>query len=83
MSQCGALHVLNQLEDAEKYSTYFVKIDKIVFHRKVVPGDTLIMRVEQAAPLRHGLSMMKGYIFVGEKLAAEASFVGQIIKNKE
>jgi UDP-3-O-[3-hydroxymyristoyl] N-acetylglucosamine deacetylase/3-hydroxyacyl-[acyl-carrier-protein] dehydratase len=41
------------------------------------------MRVEQAAPLRHGLSMMKGYIFVGEKLAAEASFVGQIIKNKE
>ena len=83
MSQCGALHVLNQLEDAEKYSTYFVKIDKIVFHRKVVPGDTLIMRVEQVAPLRHGLSMMKGYVFVGEKLAAEASFVGQIIKNKE
>ena len=83
MSQCGALHVLNQLEDAEKYSTYFVKIDKIVFHKKVVPGDTLIMRVEQAAPLRHGLSMMKGYVFVGEKLAAEASFVGQIIKNKE
>ena len=82
MSQCGALHVLNQLEDAEKYSTYFVKIDKIVFHKKV-PGDTLIMRVEQAAPLRHGLSMMKGYVFVGEKLAAEASFVGQIIKNKE
>ena len=83
MSQCGALHVLNQLEDAEQYSTYFVKIDKIVFHRKVVPGDTLIMRVEQVAPLRHGLSMMKGYVFVGEKLAAEASFVGQIIKNKE
>ena len=83
MSQCGALFVLNQVEEPEKYSTYFVKIDKIQFHKKVVPGDTLVMRVEQAAPMRHGLSVMKGYLFVGEKLAAEASFVGQIIKNKE
>lgn len=83
MSQCGALHVLNQLEEPSKYSTYFVKIDKIAFHKKVIPGDTLVMRVEQTAPLRHGLSVMKGYLFVGEKLAAEASFVGQIIKNKE
>ena len=83
MSQCGALHILNQLEEPSKYSTYFVKIDKIAFHKKVIPGDTLVMRVEQTAPLRHGLSVMKGYLFVGEKLAAEASFVGQIIKNKE
>ena len=83
MSQCGALFVLNQLESPEKYSTYFVKIDKIQFHKKVVPGDTLIMKVEQKSPLRHGISVMKGYVFVGEKLVAEASFVGQITKNKE
>lgn len=83
MSQCGALHILNQLDEPAKYSTYFVKIDKIAFHKKVVPGDTLVMRVEQTSPLRHGLSIMKGYIFVGEKLVAEASFVGQITKNKE
>ncbi|MBO7193662.1 MAG: bifunctional UDP-3-O-[3-hydroxymyristoyl] N-acetylglucosamine deacetylase/3-hydroxyacyl-ACP dehydratase [Bacteroidaceae bacterium] len=83
MSQCGALFILNQLEDAAKHSTYFVKIDKIVFHKKVVPGDTLVIKVEQTAPLRHSLAVMKGYLFVGEKLAAEASFVGQIIKNKE
>ena len=83
MSQCGALFVLNQLESPGKHSTYFVKIDKIQFHKKVVPGDTLIMKVEQKSPFRHGLSVMKGYLFVGEKLAAEASFVGQIIKNKE
>lgn len=82
MSQCGAIYVLNQLDEPEKYSTYFVKIDKIVFHKKVVPGDTLVFRVEQAAPLRHSLSIMKGYVFVGEKLAAEATFTGQIIKNK-
>ncbi len=83
MSQCGALFVLNQLEEPAKYSTYFIKIDKIVFHKKVVPGDTLVMKVEQTSPMRHGISIMKGYIFVGETLVAEASFVGQIIKNKE
>ena len=83
MSQCGALFVLNQLEDPAKYSTYFIKIDKIVFHKKVIPGDTLVMKVEQTSPMRHGISIMKGYIFVGETLVAEASFVGQIIKNKE
>ena len=83
MSQVGALYVLNQLDDPKKYSTYFVKIDKIVFHKKVVPGDTLVFKVEQVAPLRHSLSVMKGYVFVGEKLVAEAVFTGQITKNKE
>lgn len=83
MSQCGALHILNMLDTPEKYSTYFVKIDKVTFYKKVVPGDTLIFKIEQTAPLRHGLAMMKGYVFVGETLAAEAQFTGQIIKNKE
>ncbi|MBQ5895349.1 MAG: bifunctional UDP-3-O-[Bacteroidaceae bacterium] len=83
MSQIGALYVLNQLDAPEKYSTYFVKIDKIVFHKKVVPGDTLVFKVEQVSPLRHSLSVMKGYVFVGEKLVAEAVFTGQITKNKE
>ena len=83
MSQCGALLVMNMLDTPEKYSTYFLKIDKIAFHKKVVPGDTLIFKVEQCAPLRHGISIMKGYVFVGEKLVAEAQFTGQIIKNKE
>lgn len=83
MSQCGALLIMNMLEEPETYSTYFLKIDKIVFHKKVVPGDTLVFKVEQTAPLRHGIAMMKGYVFVGEKLVAEAQFTGQIIKNKE
>ena len=83
MSQCGALLVMNMLDEPEKYSTYFLKIEKIAFHKKVVPGDTLIFKVEQPSPIRHGIAMMKGYVFVGEKLVAEAQFIGQIIKNKE
>ena len=83
MSQCGALLVMNMLDEPQKYSTYFLKIDKIAFHKKVVPGDTLVFKVEQPGALRHGITMMKGYAFVGEKLVAEAQFTGQIIKNKE
>ena len=82
LSQCGGLLVMNMLQDPEEYSTYFLKIDKISFYKKVVPGDTLIFKVEQVAPLRHGISIMKGYVFVGERLAAEAQFTGQI-KHKE
>lgn len=82
MSQCGALLVMNMLDEPDKYSTYFLKIDRIAFHKKVIPGDTLIFKVEQTVPLRHGIAMMKGYVFVGEKLVAEAQFTGQIIKNK-
>ena len=83
MSQCGGLLVLNTLDDPERYSTYFLKIDNVKYRKKVVPGDTLIFKVELLAPVRHGISSMQGYIFVGDTLVAEATFTGQIVKNKE
>ena len=82
MAQVGGLLVLNSLDDPEKYSTYFLKIDNVKFRQKVVPGDTLIFRVELMAPIRRGISTMKGYIFVGEKIVCEAEFMAQIVKNK-
>ena len=82
MSQCGGLLTMNMLENPEEYSTYFLKIEKIAFYKKVVPGDTLIFKVEQMSALRHGIAMMRGYVFVGEKLVAEAQFTGQIIKKQ-
>ncbi|MCD8042912.1 MAG: bifunctional UDP-3-O-[3-hydroxymyristoyl] N-acetylglucosamine deacetylase/3-hydroxyacyl-ACP dehydratase [Tannerellaceae bacterium] len=82
MAQTGGLLVLNSVEEPERYSTYFLKIDGVKFRQKVVPGDTLILRLEMIAPIRRGISTMKGYVFVGEKLVAEAEFMAQIIKNK-
>lgn len=82
MAQTGGLLVLNSIEDPERYSTYFMKIDGVKFRQKVVPGDTLILRLEMISPIRRGISTMKGYIFVGEKLVCEAEFMAQIIKNK-
>ncbi|MDF9831001.1 UDP-3-O-[3-hydroxymyristoyl] N-acetylglucosamine deacetylase/3-hydroxyacyl-[acyl-carrier-protein] dehydratase [Parabacteroides sp. PF5-6] len=82
MAQTGGLLVLNSIEDPERYSTYFMKIDGVKFRQKVVPGDTLVLRLELLSPIRRGISSMKGYIFVGEKLVCEAEFMAQIIKNK-
>ena len=82
MAQCGGLLVLNQLEEPERWSTYFVKIDDVKFRQKVVPGDTLLFKVRLLGPVRHGISSMKGFVFVGEKVVMEASFTAQIVKNK-
>lgn len=82
MAQCGGLLVLSQLENPESYSTYFLKIDDVKFRQKVVPGDTLLFRVELLSPVRHGISSMKGYMFVGDQVVSEATFTAQIVKNK-
>jgi UDP-3-O-[3-hydroxymyristoyl] N-acetylglucosamine deacetylase/3-hydroxyacyl-[acyl-carrier-protein] dehydratase len=82
MAQTGGLLVLNSVDEPERYSTYFMKIDNVKFRQKVVPGDTLIFRLELLTPIRRGISTMKGYVFIGEKIACEAEFMAQIIKNK-
>ncbi len=82
MAQTGGLLVLSTVDDPEKYSTYFMKIDNVKFRNKVVPGDTLIFHVSFMTPLRRGCAIMKGYAFVGEKIVTECEFMAQIIKNK-
>jgi UDP-3-O-[3-hydroxymyristoyl] N-acetylglucosamine deacetylase/3-hydroxyacyl-[acyl-carrier-protein] dehydratase len=82
MAQTGGLLVLNSVDEPERYSTYFMKIDGVKFRQKVVPGDSLIFRVELMTPIRRGIATMKGYAFVGEKVVCEAEFMAQIIKNK-
>ncbi len=80
MAQAGGLLVLSKVDDPEKYSTYFLKIDNVKFRQKVVPGDTLIFKVEMASPFRHGIGTMQGYAFIGENCVAEATFTAQIAK---
>ena len=82
MAQTGGLLVLNTIEDPERYSTYFLKIDNVKFRNKVVPGDTLIFRLEMPEEMRRGCAIMKGHAFVGGKIVAEAEFMAQIVKNK-
>lgn len=82
MAQAGGLLVLNSIEEPERWSTYFLRINDVKFRKKVVPGDTLLFRVELLAPIRHGISSMRGFAFVGETVVMEATFTAQIVKNK-
>lgn len=82
LAQCGGLLVLSNVDEPEKYSTYFLKIDKLKFRHKVVPGDTIILRMELIEPLRRGIVSMFGQAFVGNHLAVEGEMVAQVIKNK-
>lgn len=82
MAQVGGLLVLSKVEDPERYSTYFMKIDNVKFRQKVVPGDTLVFHLSFITPIRRGCAVMKGYAFVGEKIVSEAEFMAQVIKNK-
>ncbi|MBN1252096.1 MAG: bifunctional UDP-3-O-[3-hydroxymyristoyl] N-acetylglucosamine deacetylase/3-hydroxyacyl-ACP dehydratase [Bacteroidales bacterium] len=82
MAQTGGILVLGTVPDPENYLTYFMKIDKVKFKRKVVPGDTLIFKLELTSPIRRGIANMKGQAFVGENIVAEGEFMAQITKEK-
>ena len=82
LAQAGGLLVLRNVAEPEKYSTYFLKIDKLKFKHKVVPGDTVILKMEMIEPLRRGIVAMYGQAFVGNTLVVEGEMVAQVIKNK-
>lgn len=82
MAQTGGIIVLHSIEEPERYSTYFLSINNVKFRRKVVPGDTVIFRLELQSEIRRGIASLKGYAFVGDKIAAEAELLAQIVKNK-
>jgi len=81
MAQTGGLLVLCGLEG--KYSTYFIRINNVKFRKKVVPGDTLIFKINLISPIRRGIAIMKGVTYVGDKIVAEGEFMAQIIKQTE
>ena len=82
MAQAGGVLVLHDKEEPEKWSTYFVKIENAKFKDKVIPGDTLIIKMELMAPIRRGICLMHGEAYVGDRLVCEADMMAQIIMNK-
>jgi len=82
MAQVGGVMILGGIEDAENYSTYFMKIENAKFKDKVVPGDTMLIRMDLISPVRRGICMMRGQIYVGNKVVTEAELMAQIVKKK-
>lgn len=80
LAQTGGILALKNIPDGEQWDTYFLKIDNAKFKNKVVPGDTLILKMELMAPIRRGIVQMYGTAYVGNKIVSEAELTAQIIK---
>jgi UDP-3-O-[3-hydroxymyristoyl] N-acetylglucosamine deacetylase / 3-hydroxyacyl-[acyl-carrier-protein] dehydratase len=78
MAQTGGILALSSVPDPENWDTYFLKIDNCRFKHKVVPGDTVIFKLDLINPIRRGLVQMAGTAFVGNKIVSEAELTAQI-----
>jgi len=82
MAQVGGILALSMVPDPENYLTFFLKMEEVKFKSKVVPGDTLIFKLELLIPIRRGIVLMKGAAYVGNRLATEATLMAQLAKTK-
>ncbi|MDO4728687.1 MAG: bifunctional UDP-3-O-[3-hydroxymyristoyl] N-acetylglucosamine deacetylase/3-hydroxyacyl-ACP dehydratase [Bacteroidota bacterium] len=82
MAQAGGILALSTVPDPENYLTYFMKIDKVKFKQQVLPGDTLIFKLELLTPIRRGICHMQAYAYANGKLVTEAELMAQIVKEK-
>ena len=83
MAQTGGIFVLHEKPDPENWDTYFIKIDNTKFKHKVLPGDTLIIKMKLLSPVRRGICHMYGTAYVGSKLVSEGELIAQIVNRKE
>ena len=80
LAQTGGILALSTVEDPGNWDTYFIKIDNTKFKHKVVPGDTLILKMELLAPIRRGICQMQATAYVGNKIVSEGELTAQIVK---
>ncbi|MEO6668213.1 MAG: bifunctional UDP-3-O-[3-hydroxymyristoyl] N-acetylglucosamine deacetylase/3-hydroxyacyl-ACP dehydratase [Ferruginibacter sp.] len=79
LAQTGGILCINAMPKGS-YDTYFIKIDNCKFKQKVVPGDTMILKMELTEPIRRGICVMRGSVYVGNKLCTEGDFTAQLVK---
>ncbi len=82
LAQTGGILCINSMPEG-KYDTYFLKIDNCKFKHKVVPGDTMLLKMELIEPIRRGICVMRGSVYVGNKLCTEGEFTAQLVKRNE
>lgn len=80
MAQSGGILVLSTVPDPENYLTLFMKMDNVKFKHPVLPGDTLIFKLELISPIRRGICHMQGYAYANGRLTCEAELMAQIVK---
>lgn len=82
MAQTGGILVLSTVPDPENYLTYLLKIDNVRYKHQVLPGDTLIFKLDLMQPIRRGICQMQGKAYANGRLVSEAEIMAQISKVK-
>jgi UDP-3-O-[3-hydroxymyristoyl] N-acetylglucosamine deacetylase/3-hydroxyacyl-[acyl-carrier-protein] dehydratase len=80
LAQTGGILALANTPDEEVWDTYFLKIDNCKFRDRVLPGDTLVFKMELLEPIRRGIVHMQGTCYVGSKIVSEAELTALIQK---
>ena len=80
MAQAGGVLILSTVPDPENYITYFMKIDNVKFKVPVLPGDTLIFKLELLTPIRRGICHMQAYAYANGRLVTEGELMAKIVK---
>ncbi len=82
LAQTGGILALSQVEEPDKWDTYFLKMDNVKFKHIVKPGDTLIYKMELLSPIRRGIVHMQGTAYVGNKIVSEGELTARILKRE-
>ncbi len=80
LAQTGGLLALSLQEPGHSWDTYFLKMENVKFKKMVVPGDTLILKMELMAPIKRGICQMLGTAYVGNNIVSEGELTAQIVK---
>ncbi len=83
MAQAGGVLVLNTVPDPENYLTFFMKIDNAKFKNPVVPGDTLVFKMELLSPIRRGICHMHAVAYSRGRITTEAEMMAQIVRKDQ
>ena len=82
MAQTGGILILSSVPDPENYITLFMKIDNVRFRNQVLPGDTLVFKLELLTPIRRGICHMQATAYANGKITTEAELMAQIVKKQ-
>ncbi len=80
MAQTGGILVMENVDNPHEWDTFFLRIKNALFRHPVIPGDTILFKMELISPIRRGLCEMTGKAYVGNKLVCEAELLAQIIR---
>lgn len=80
MAQVGGIFALSKVPDPENHTTYFMKIDGVRFKRKVIPGDSVVFKLELMSPIRRGIVHMMGNGYVNGQPAVEGELMALVAR---